>query len=551
MRYGSRVSMQKRLTLLVTKYTFKTYIMGRSKWNRKSSSTTYSSSWNLFPRSLLYAASPRILTVTTAFYSSLKHFNICYHNDLLFGSLPPTTTTSTAFLGCFNRNFLSLAKAQDDEISSIQTIIGGHGSPLSLDKNGDDYNNDNIDIATYLPSDYPRIDSIKPALSAIRKASRITSYLQPITAVNYSASSTSESISGLVKKDSSPVTIADFAAQALILNILENDFINDIFIAEEGSKDLEEGKLSKDVMEVINTCGFNMYISNVEELKRSIDLGRSYDESDGSISVENKYLKERRWCLDPIDGTRGFLRGKRDGGQYCIALALIEDGVPVVGILGCPNLPTSPTDENYKWMSDETEENNNDTRGCIFVASKGGGCYQLPLYAQLSSSKVSEDDEDQSTKGAVRIHTTSKDSIPLNQARFCIGVEKYGDPLGRIIAIAKKIHGGLDSSTGNDIIYSRRMDSQIKYGVLARGGAEIFARFPKKSYVEFIWDHAAGRVVIEEAGGIQTDTENLLIDYGLGAKMSPMVEGIIASSGAFYHDALLRAYKDVKDQKKE
>mmetsp|Transcript_7513 Transcript_7513/g.8590 ORF Transcript_7513/g.8590 Transcript_7513/m.8590 type:complete len:91 (+) Transcript_7513:927-1199(+) len=85
------------------------------------------------------------------------------------------------------------------------------------------------------------------------------------------------------------------------------------------------------------------------------------------------------------------------------------------------------------------------------------------------------------------------------------------------------------------------MDSQVKYGVLARGGAEMFARLPKKSYVEWIWDHAAGRIVIEEAGGIQTDTNGKLIDYGLGAKMDDHVDGILASPGGVFHDALLNA----------
>ncbi len=47
-----------------------------------------------------------------------------------------------------------------------------------------------------------------------------------------------------------------------------------------------------------------------------------------------------------------------------------------------------------------------------------------------------------------------------------------------------------------------RMDSQVKYGLLARGdAARVFMRFPSASYREKIWDHAAGLVVVEEAGG--------------------------------------------------
>src|SRR5205085_231075 len=40
------------------------------------------------------------------------------------------------------------------------------------------------------------------------------------------------------------------------------------------------------------------------------------------------------WTLDPIDGTKGFLRGE----QYCVCLALIRRGRVETGVLGCPNL---------------------------------------------------------------------------------------------------------------------------------------------------------------------------------------------------------------------
>ncbi len=46
-----------------------------------------------------------------------------------------------------------------------------------------------------------------------------------------------------------------------------------------------------------------------------------------------------------------------------------------------------------------------------------------------------------------------------------------------------------------------RMDSQVKYGLLSRGCASIFMRFPPPTYKEKIWDHAAGFVIVEEAGG--------------------------------------------------
>lgn len=41
-----------------------------------------------------------------------------------------------------------------------------------------------------------------------------------------------------------------------------------------------------------------------------------------------------------------------------------------------------------------------------------------------------------------------------------------------------------------------RIDSQAKYGALARGDGAIYLRFPHKGYREKIWDHAAGYIVV-------------------------------------------------------
>jgi HAL2 family 3'(2'),5'-bisphosphate nucleotidase len=386
-----------------------------------------------------------------------------------------------------------------------------------------------------IPLDYPHRDIVQTALSAIRAASRITTLLQP-NSIN------ATTISNITKSDSSPVTIGDFAAQAIVLRMLSTDkrLENDIFIAEESSKNLND-ELAKEIMNVLNTCKLTNIIGNEEELRKSIDLGQTYEDN-GSIKpcVLEQRNSSRRWCLDPIDGTRGFLRGKREGGQYCIALALIENGVPILGILACPNLPTDASDEEYQWMEEETEENNQMSRGCIFIASKGGGTYQLPLFAVKGH-------DDSSLCLATRVFATVNDctgGIPTSKARFCIGVENYSDANGLVPAIAEKIHGGLDKD--GQILYTRRMDSQVKYGVLARGGAEIMTRLPSKSYVEWIWDHAAGKIVLEEAGGLQTDTNGNEIDYGLGAKMNAEVNGLLMSSGGVFHDSLVDAFTKVQ-----
>lgn len=50
-----------------------------------------------------------------------------------------------------------------------------------------------------------------------------------------------------------------------------------------------------------------------------------------------------------------------------------------------------------------------------------------------------------------------------------------------------------------------QLDSQCKYGMLARGEGSIYLRKPKEGYQEKIWDHAPGWLLVQEAGGIVSD----------------------------------------------
>ena len=250
------------------------------------------------------------------------------------------------------------------------------------------------------------------------------------------------------------------------------------------------------------------------------------------------------FCLDPIDGTRGFLRGRKPGGQYAIALALLHNGVPVIGVLGCPNLPVVDDDDDndMSWKEDETLDNNQSTRGCIFVAVQGGGCYQLPVVPYSNTTRTA-------AASTTPLHVTRQGSIP--EARFCLGVEKYSDARGQTVGMARHLQGNDAVSRDGVIVRARRMDSQAKHGVIARGGAEWYVRLPRPGYVEWIWDHAAGYVVATEAGGTVTDTAGRPIDFSLGAKLSPTVKGVLMSCGGAWHQALVKAYAAVDGSKDE
>ena len=65
---------------------------------------------------------------------------------------------------------------------------------------------------------------------------------------------------------------------------------------------------------------------------------KAIDPAAGWLSEETadspaRLAAERVWVVDPIDGTRDFLRG-RDG--WCVSVALVERGVPIVAVLDAP-----------------------------------------------------------------------------------------------------------------------------------------------------------------------------------------------------------------------
>jgi len=65
------------------------------------------------------------------------------------------------------------------------------------------------------------------------------------------------------------------------------------------------------------------------------------------VVVVDKAAQTLTWILDPIDGTKGFIRGE----HFCVALGLAHDGRPVLGVLGCPNMPLKgKRDNGGKWV---------------------------------------------------------------------------------------------------------------------------------------------------------------------------------------------------------
>jgi 3'(2'), 5'-bisphosphate nucleotidase len=281
----------------------------------------------------------------------------------------------------------------------------------------------------------------------------------------------------LLTGDRSPVTVADFGSQALVCAALQEAFPDDPVVAEEGADALRQEEHASLRDQVLKYVGMFRADADSERIDRWIDHGscRTYG--------------DRFWTLDPIDGTKGFLRGD----QYAVALALIVDGQPELGVLACPGL---------------------DQGGLLLAARRGFGTvrYALP---------------EDSAQLPVRVSTISD----LTRARICESFEKAHSSRSGSSAVAARL--GIQPEP-------LRLDSQAKYALVATGAAEIYLRLPTRAdYVEKIWDHAAGALVVTEAGGTVTDVEGRPLDFTHGYELRAN-RGVVATNG-LVHEPVLEA----------
>ena len=126
----------------------------------------------------------------------------------------------------------------------------------------------------------------------------------------------------LTKGDESPVTVADFGAQAVVCSVLAERLGGFDMVGEEDATDLTDHAQTGLLGGVVGLVGRQR---GVEVPPSQVVDWIAMGDADGT--------GDRYWTLDPIDGTKGFLRGD----QYAIALALIEAGEVVLGVLGYPH----------------------------------------------------------------------------------------------------------------------------------------------------------------------------------------------------------------------
>ncbi|KAH7085034.1 hypothetical protein BKA63DRAFT_8479 [Paraphoma chrysanthemicola] len=372
----------------------------------------------------------------------------------------------------------------------------------------------------------PFASELQTALQAVHAASQLTKSV---------LRSLKNNVGAETKDDDSPVTIADFAAQALLICTLHAVFPDDRFIGEESADALRRNEALADrVWNLVLRAKERAYAqqdgkgdvqmpregadalvrgfpASKEEMFERIDAGGK-----GQVTGQG-----RVWVMDPVDGTATFMQGQ----QYAVALCLLVDGVQQVGVVGCPNLAFDvhgPLRET-RVHEDQVDEVG---YGVILSAVKGHGTY-------IRSMQESELGEPR------RIDLTSlpsKSPSDMNFVETTIGKTSLCQSEHKLVAET------LGCSWPGTVVWSQ----QMKYAALTLGATDIMVRIPKtKERFTYIWDHVGGHILYQEAGGLIRDFDGHAIDFSKGRQIKGDTNhGMIAAMPSIF-DAVDKAVKDV------
>jgi 3'(2'), 5'-bisphosphate nucleotidase len=284
------------------------------------------------------------------------------------------------------------------------------------------------------------------------------------------------------KADASPVTAADLAIQALLVVGLAEVDPGAAIVGEESTQVFRApggDALRRLVQEFARRARPSLTDAQID---RAIDAGAS----DGTA--------DRQWVIDPIDGTRGYLRGQ----QYCTCLAYLEQGEVRFGAAGCPRL--APAEG-----------------GAFVAATVGGGAWRWSGLRPLGDPR--------------RIAAASTRRDPFVA---CESPEVSSRAKRRLRILGETLAAPL---------VALPMESQCKFVLVATGEADLAIRFPPRDPAaggaDMVWDYAGAVLMVEEAGGRMTDCEGRTLRFGRGRSIEGN-RGVLAGA-AWLHGAVVGA----------
>lgn len=316
----------------------------------------------------------------------------------------------------------------------------------------------------------------------------------------------------LAKGNKTPVSLADFAAQALLVAAIHHSFPHDTIVGEEDTSLLQKNpELVERVWQLVASTRLDddecekllPSPASADDMLRCIELGgTAYSAPTGRV-----------WMIDPVDGTKGFL----NGGQYVVCATLLVDGAEKVAVFGCPHV-----DIDAGAMAEADAKT--DGTGYLVSAVKGHGAFLRPL-----------------STGVLTPRRRIEQRAPiedLGRLRFCENVHTTSPQFAGRDRIAAAL--GAATTWAPMHVYS----TQLRYLTLALGVADVVLRTPLPGDAPpHIWDHAGGVMVFEEAGGKVTDLNGRDLVFTAGRDLTENF-GLVACPASI-HAQVMEATKAV------
>ncbi|KAG6113756.1 hypothetical protein E4U31_008062 [Claviceps sp. LM219 group G6] len=352
------------------------------------------------------------------------------------------------------------------------------------------------------------------------------------------------SVKELSKADASPVTIADFAAQALLIRILRDAFPDDGFVGEE-----DAGVLRAD--EGLRGQVYGLYCEGVKGWRREQKRQQQQQqkEKDGKEQEQEQEKEKEKdeepesmqemlelidlggrgeggphgrfWAMDPVDGTASFLRGE----QYAVSLALLEHGKEILAAVVYPNLQL----RQGRIFEDEVDTTG---LGIMLSAVQNQGVTKTTLSSSSPSSSWQDElpydhyHENQSEKLA------PLKASPSRQDSHLIDCDLNPPPQRNILqSVCEKLAVPFP---GTDV-----WASHVRYAGLILGGGDLLIRLPRgENARSCVWDHAGAQLMFRELGGRVSDLDGKEVDFGRGRYLAANRGLVLARDDGLHGDAV-------------
>jgi 3'(2'), 5'-bisphosphate nucleotidase len=318
----------------------------------------------------------------------------------------------------------------------------------------------------------------------------------------------------LEKDDLSPVTVADFAIQALLTASIVAGFPSDRFVGEESADELRTTPVLLDRVWSL--------LQRVKQGDKCI-IPASKDDTCTVIDRAGQGIpgSGRTWVFDPIDGTKTFVRGE----QYAINVALMKDGKQVLGVVACPLLAV----DAQAPVSNNTIDP--DGKGCILFAVRGHGTWVRVLHGNVDEVPVR----------MIKRHAEVASVSELRSVTCATMLDSGIDDVHRALSTRLSI-----PFPGCDLLGWVPRWAALALGL---GNVTVWVYKSRTRYAK-IWDHAGATLLFEEVGGKITDVDGKDIDWTAGRKLTANY-GFVAAPASIHAEVLKVLHETMTERGQE